>query len=79
MYYKRGLDDHGRPSSLKHMGCESPPTVYPLGWHVIEGQHLLDLLRRCEHGESADLVYAEEWANSGHDRIEAKEDENDCR
>jgi hypothetical protein len=36
----------------------------PLGWHVIPGTRLLDVLRRCSSGESADLVFAEMWANS---------------
>jgi hypothetical protein len=38
-----------------------------LGWHTISGVHLLDCLRRCEHGEKADLVYAELWANADHE------------
>lgn len=42
----------------------SRPQNAPLGWHVIQGEHLLSVLRRCEQGESADLVFAELWANS---------------
>ena len=40
--------------------------VPDLGWHVISGEHFLDCLRRCEEGESADMVFAELWANSEH-------------
>lgn len=35
-----------------------------LGWHAICGDDLLEALRRVERGETADLVYAELWANS---------------
>lgn len=35
-----------------------------LGWHVIAGEELLALLRRVAAGESPDLVYAEEYANT---------------
>ncbi len=38
-----------------------------LGWHVIAGADLLAALRRCEAGESADLVLAELWANADHE------------
>lgn len=41
-----------------------------LGWHVISGEDLLAVLRRIEDGESADLVYAELWANAKHEEIE---------
>jgi len=41
-----------------------------LGWHVIAGDHLLDSLRRVAAGENPDIVYAELWANAGHDDIE---------
>lgn len=41
----------------------------PLGWHVICGTDLLDAMRRCEHGETADLVYAEMWANADHEDV----------
>lgn len=37
-----------------------------LGWHVIGGDHLLDLLRRCFAGEDPDMVFAEMWANAEH-------------
>lgn len=36
----------------------------PLGWHVIPGTRLLEVMRRVESGERADLVYAEMWANA---------------
>lgn len=41
-----------------------------LGWHVISGEDLLAMLRRVENGENPDLVYAEEWANADHEKIE---------
>ena len=40
-----------------------------MGWHVISGEDLLDALRRCEAGESADLVMTELWANAEHEVI----------
>lgn len=42
----------------------------PLGWHAIGGTHLLELLRRCERGEKADMVYAELWANAEHEDVD---------
>ena len=42
----------------------------PLGWHVIGGSHLLAVLRQVEAGESADIVYAELWANADHEHEE---------
>jgi hypothetical protein len=42
----------------------SPEAAPDLGWHAISGELLLSALRRCEGGGSADLVYAELWANS---------------
>ena len=45
-----------------------------LGWHTISGEHLLEVLRRCENGESADLVYAELWANAEHEHVEGDEE-----
>ena len=44
-----------------------------LGWHVISGEQLLAMLRRVAGGENPDLVYAEEWANAEHERIEPEE------
>lgn len=46
----------------------------PLGWHVIAGEHLLELLRRVRDGEDPDLVYAEEWANAEHEPVGADDD-----
>lgn len=40
-----------------------------LGWHVISGDALLDLLRRAAVGEDPDLLYAEEWANADHEQV----------
>jgi hypothetical protein len=42
----------------------------PLGWHVIGGSDFLKALRRVEAGESADMVYAEYWANAKHEDVE---------
>ncbi len=42
----------------------------PLGWHTISGEHLLEVMKRVEAGESADLVYAELWANADHEKVE---------
>lgn len=39
-----------------------------LGFHVIGGTHLLELLKRCQDGEDADMVFAELWANAEHVR-----------
>ena len=39
----------------------------PLGWHVISGESLLELLRRANAGEDANALYAEEWANADHE------------
>lgn len=33
-------------------------------WWAISGERLMAMLHRVEAGESADLVYAEEYANS---------------
>lgn len=38
-----------------------------LGWWVLDGQSLLDMLRRVADGEDPDLVYAEEYANCTHE------------
>ena len=42
----------------------------PLGWHVISGEDLLAMLRRVANGENPDMVYAEEWANADHKKVE---------
>lgn len=39
-----------------------------LGWWVLSGEALLAMLRRVADGEDPDLVYAEEYANSDHER-----------
>lgn len=41
-----------------------------LGWHVISGEGLLELLRRANAGEDPDLLFAEAWANAEHERNE---------
>jgi hypothetical protein len=40
-----------------------------LGWHVISGEHLLEVLGRVAAGEDPDLVYAELWANADHEEV----------
>lgn len=37
-----------------------------LGWWVISGERLLDMLRRCASGDDPDTVYLEEYVNSEH-------------
>ena len=37
-----------------------------LGFHVIAGDHLLELLQRAAAGEDADMIFAELWANAEH-------------
>lgn len=44
-----------------------------LGWWAISGDELLAMLRRVAAGEDPDLVYAEEYANSEHERPAASE------
>lgn len=39
-----------------------------LGWWVIPGEALLDLLRRAHAGEDPDALYVEEYANASHER-----------
>ncbi|MCK9896957.1 hypothetical protein [Frankia sp. AgB32] len=45
-----------------------------LGWHVIRGEDLLDLLRRAAAGEDPDLLYAEAWANAAHEQVDGDTD-----
>lgn len=45
-----------------------------LGWWGIAGSELLDLLRRAHAGENPDLLYAEAYANSEHERVEGNDD-----
>jgi hypothetical protein len=40
-----------------------------LGYHVISGEALLEMLRRCAEGEDPGVVYAEEWANAEHEQV----------
>lgn len=39
-----------------------------LGWWTIAGSELFALLRRTADGEDPDLIYAEAYANSVHER-----------
>jgi hypothetical protein len=39
-----------------------------LGWWTISGEDLLDAMRRAAAGEDPDLIYAEFYANSEHER-----------
>lgn len=48
-------------------------TETDLGWHVINGEHLLEMLRRAAQGEDPDLLFAELWANADHTRIEGNQ------
>lgn len=41
-----------------------------LGVHVIEGEALLEMLRRTAAGESPDMVFAEAWANAEHEHVD---------
>lgn len=41
-----------------------------LGWWVVHGQVLLDALRRAKEGEDPDMLYAELYANSVHEKPE---------
>lgn len=43
-------------------------TPRDLGWWVVSGGNLLSMLRRAHDGEDPDLIYAEEYANSDHER-----------
>ena len=39
-----------------------------LGWWTISGAALLDMLRQVSAGADPDMVYAEAYANSDHER-----------
>lgn len=41
-----------------------------LAWHVIHGETLLEMLRRCHDGEDPDLVYAEYYVNAEQDHVD---------
>lgn len=45
-----------------------------LGWWVIHGSALLDGLRRVADGDDPDVVYAELYANSDHERPEGDDE-----
>lgn len=49
---------------------DSVETEDPLGVTVMLGRRLLELLRRVEAGEDADLVFAEVWANAEHVKVD---------
>jgi hypothetical protein len=49
---------------------DSADKTPPLGWHVISGEDLLAMLRRVANGEDPDMVYAEEWANADHEKMD---------
>ena len=46
------------------------PEPPPLGWHVISGEDLLDMLRCAHNGDDPDMLYAELWANADHEHVE---------
>lgn len=50
----------------------------PLGYHVIPGTFLLEMLRRVEAGEKADMVFAEVDANAERVRVCGYCDDEDC-
>lgn len=64
----RGGDDSPDWKPLVSLGAlpehENEPAAPTLGWWCISGEALLDLLRRAQAGEDADLLYAEHYANS---------------
>ena len=37
-----------------------------LGWHVMSGEQLMEMLQRAADGEDPDLLFAELWANADH-------------
>jgi hypothetical protein len=43
----------------------------PLGWWAISGEAVLDMLRRAHAGGDPDVIYAEQYANSGHEHVAA--------
>jgi hypothetical protein len=46
-----------------------------LGWHVISGEDLLELLRRASKGEDPDMLMAEHWANA--EQVESYRENDD--
>jgi hypothetical protein len=47
--------------------------VSGVGWWTISGEALLDALRHVGNGEDPDVVYAELYVNSDHERVEPEE------
>jgi hypothetical protein len=41
-----------------------------LGWWVIAGEAMIEMLRRAAGGEDPDMIYTEEYANSEHEKPE---------
>ncbi len=69
-----GVNHRGtaRPAHLLFSGpctaCESCSAfTEEQGWHVIQGDDLLALLRRASSGENPDLLLAEQYANARHE------------
>jgi hypothetical protein len=58
---------YGRPSSRTETAVAEQTD--PIWW-VISGESLHAMLQRCADGEDPDLVMAEEYANSSHERPE---------
>jgi hypothetical protein len=46
-----------------------------LGWWTISGEALLDALHRVQNGDDAGLVYAELYANSDHENVPGRRDD----
>jgi hypothetical protein len=44
------------------MESEDKPADWP--WHVINGEDLMEMLKRCHAGESPEDVYLESYVNS---------------
>jgi hypothetical protein len=68
---KSGLADGGHERSVRVIDDEperDDDEHDPLGWHVISGSLMLDLMRRAAGGEDPDLLFAELWANATHNR-----------
>ena len=42
-----------------------------LGWHVLSGEHLLALLKRCAAGEDPDMVFMELYVNARREQVAA--------
>lgn len=57
------LHDRTIPTDAGREPAALAPGGVELGWHVIAGAHLLNVMRRSAT-EDPDLVYAELWANA---------------